>query len=188
VQFVQEIVESFESLRSDQFSCQLQGESIFTLWSLREFNGDETGSTLSHSLEDNPGCEDVSLTPNLLIGIIVHETADALVQHRQPASVVNFFSLLLAFIGAENVKRLLELNQMESHRVRSAFFVTTVHFAELLRPGFIRSIPRCDWLVSEGVHDRWIPILLTIFIDLEKFSCSVTKKLMESNNKSKTLF
>ena len=110
-QFMQEGFQSRETMLSNAFTVDIQGEPLFALFVLRELNVDKFRVALSDGLEDDPGGKDVSLAPLLLLSVEVLQSADALVEHLEPARVVNIIPLGLS-TSTEDLERLSELNKM----------------------------------------------------------------------------
>ena len=110
-QFMQEGFQSGETMLSNAFTVDIQGEPLFALFVLRELNVDKFRVALSDGLEDDPGGKNVSLAPLLLLSVEVLQSADALVEHLEPARVVNIIPFGLS-TSTEDLERLSELNKM----------------------------------------------------------------------------
>ena len=122
------------------------------------------------------------LTPLLLLSVKVLETHDTLIEHLEPASVVDVvpFGFLA---GAEDLEGLWELDQVQSHRISAALLVSAVKLAKLLRPGLTMVVRSRDILAGKWVlYYGWVPVFLAVGIKLEKFACTVTKQFMQSDN------
>ena len=73
----------------------------------------------------------MSLTPDLLLNVVELQAFDATVQDFEPAHIVHIIPLSFA-IGEENLKRLIEVNQVKSNTVSTTLFVARMNLTELL--------------------------------------------------------
>jgi len=109
VEFVQEFLQGEEAVLSDAFTLDVQVEPVFTLGILRELDVYQLGVALADRLEDDPGGENVSLAPLLLLRIEVLQSIDPLVEHLQPARVVNVVPIFL-LVRKEDLEWFFEMH------------------------------------------------------------------------------
>ena len=179
---MEEALEGGETVLSNTLACNVHRKPVFSFSVLGELKSDQVGVTLSDGSENHPGSPHVRLTPLLLLSIKVLETHDTLVEHFEPASVVDVIPFGFS-ARAKDLEGLWELDQMESHRISSALLVSTVKLAKFLRPGLTVVVWSRDVLAGKWVlYCGRVPIFLAVGIKLEKFAGTVTKQFMQGDD------
>jgi len=153
VQLMKERVESCEANVTKLASVNMHGEPVFAFGGLAELNLDYTGSIFSHACKDNPSSPDMGLAPKVLLLVEKLKALDGRVEHLQPAGVENVVPF--GFTSRkEDLEWPLQVDEMQSDRVGTAFFVARVKLSKFLAPRFRGrvSVLHVDGLLCEGVQ------------------------------------
>lgn len=121
---------------------------------LEEFKFHSCWGTLSDSSENDPSSKNMGLSPDFLLRVVVLEALDARCKDIHPTDIVDVIPLSLSSLE-EDLEWLVKVHQEESDAISSAFFVTRVQLAELLRPCLCRQVEGRDLFTGEWVLQIW---------------------------------